>query len=182
MKKKLFLSVIAIGVLSLSFACSDSARAQVPGSIFSVSALGGAQTSSLSGIGSGGLGSGDFFALRGSFTSLFLELRHVDWGSGNAAVHENGVLVGGDASLFHILVSGAVGFGASTSQGPVSALSPSTNISSYNSFDYDAQAQYQFEIVAGAVTLGVGINYVGESNSVAPISGWGLIGSVSVGL
>jgi hypothetical protein len=181
MKKKLFLSLVAIGVLLLSLACSDPARAQVPGSIFSISALGGAQTSSLTGIGSGGLGSGDFFALRGLFTSLFLELRHVDWGSGNSAVRENGVLAGADFSLFHVMLSGAIGFGASTAQG-LSLSAPSTNISNYNSFDYDAQAQYQFEIVAGAVTLGVGINYVGESNNVAPISGWGLIGSVSVGL
>jgi hypothetical protein len=181
MKKHLFLSVIAVLGLCLSLTISDVARSQVPGSIFSVSALGGLQTSSLTGIGSGGVGSGDFFAVRGSFTSLFLELRHVDWGSGNSAVHENGVLVGGDASLFHVMISGAVGFGASTAQG-LTLSAPSTNISNYNSFDYDAQAMYQFEIVAGSVTLGIGLNYVGESNSVAPITGWGAIAMVGVGL
>ncbi len=181
MKKHLFLPIIAVLGLSLSLTMSDVARAQVPGSIFSVSALGGIQTSSLTGIGSGGISSGDFFAVRGSFTSLFLEVRHVDWGQSNANVRENGVLVGGDATLFHVMISGAVGFGASTTQGPTFAA-PSTSLSSYNSFAYDAQAQYQFEIVPGAVSIGVGINYVGESNSQAPITGWGLIGSVSVGL
>jgi hypothetical protein len=79
------------------------------------------------------------------------------------------------------MISGAVGFGASTAQG-LTLSAPSTNISNYNSFDYDAQAMYQFDIVAGAVTLGVGLNYVGESNSVAPISGWGAIAMVGVGL
>ena len=177
MKKLILYTLIS----TFGLLMSDSARAQVPGSIFSISALGGVQSSSLTGIGSGGVGSGDFFAVRGSFTSLFLEVRHVDWGKSNANVRENGVLAGADFSLFHVMLSGAVGFGASTTQGPTFSA-PSTNIANYNSFAYDAQAMYQFEIVAGAITLGVGINYVGESNNVAPITGWGLIGSVSVGL
>jgi len=114
--------------------------------------------------------------------TFFLEYRHVDWGKDNAFVRENGILGGGDFTLFHIMVSGAVGFGATTSQPPSIPNSIPTNLSSYSSLAYDAQAQYQFEIVPEVLTLGIGVNYIGESNGVAPITGWGGIASVSVGL
>lgn len=176
MKKLLILPIAVFGIF-LSVTLADTARAQVPGSIISVSGMFGAQSSSQTGV-----GTGYYYAVRGSFTTLFAEVRHVDWGSTGAYVRENGVLAGVDFSLFHIMLSGAVGFGASTNQGPASAANVSTNISSYSSLDYEAQAQYQFEIVAGAVTLGVGVNFVGEANNVAPITGLGGVASVSVGL
>jgi hypothetical protein len=182
MKKHLFLSIIAISGLCLSLTFSDSARAQVPGSIVSVTAIGGGQTSSLAGVGSIGFGTNDFLAVRGSFMTFFLEYRHVDWGKSNDFVRENGILAGADFSLFHIMVSGAVGFGATTAQGPSIPNSVPTNLSSYSSLAYDAQAQYQFEIVPEVLALGIGVNYIGESNGVAPITGWGGIASVSVGL
>ncbi len=182
MKKHLFLPIIAILGLCLSITFSDTARAQVPGSVFSVSAIGGGQTSSLTGIGDVGFGTNDFFAVRGSFMTFFLEYRHVDWGKSDAFVRENGILGGGDFTLFHVMVSAAVGFGATTSQPPTIPNAISTSISSYSSLAYDAQAQYQFEIVPEVLTLGIGVNYIGESNGVAPITGWGGIATVNVGL
>src|SRR5271166_787788 len=179
MKKNLFISLAAIAGLLSTLIISDSARAQEPGSVLGVSALFGAQSSSQTDI-----GTGYYYAVRGTFTSLFAEYRHVDWlGSGNgAAIHENGILAGMDFTLFHVMLSGAVGFGASTSQGPTIPNSISTKLSSYDSFDYDAQAQYQIDIVKGSIELGIGLNYVGESNSVAPITGWGAVASLSFGL
>ncbi len=180
--KKQTLVFITLVALSVSFIVTDTARAQVPGSIFSVTALGGAQTSSLSGVGDIGFGTNDFFAVRGSFMTFFLEYRHVDWGKSNDYVRENGILAGADFSLFHIMASGAVGFGATTAQGPSIPNSISTNLSSYSSLAYDAQLQYQFEIVPEVLSLGIGVNYIGESNGTAPITGWGGIASVSFGL
>ncbi len=182
MKKHRLNSIIVVIGLCLFVTFSGRAQAQVPGSVISVSAIGGGQTSSLSGVGSVGFGTNDFFAVRGSFMTFFVEYRHVDWGKSNAFVRENGILGGGDFTLFHIMVSGAVGFGATTSQPPAIPTSISTNLSSYSSLAYDAQAQYQIEIVPEVLSLGIGVNYIGESNGVAPITGWGGIASLSMGL
>ncbi len=182
MKKLLVLTLFFFLTLSITSSFIDEAYAQVPGAVISATAIGGGQTSSLSGVGSVGFGTNDFFAVRGSFMTFFLEYRHVDWGKSNAFVRENGILGGGDFTLFHIMVSGAVGFGATTSQPPSIPTSISTNISSYNSLAYDAQAQYQFEIVPEMLSLGIGVNYIGESNGVAPITGWGGIATLNFGL
>jgi hypothetical protein len=182
MKKLLFLTLFFTFTLGTTSAFIDQARAQVPGAVISATAIGGGQTSSLSGVGSVGFGTNDFFAVRGSFMTFFLEYRHVDWGKSNDFVRENGILGGADFTLFHIMVSGAIGFGASTAQGPSIPNSISTNLSSYSSLAYDAQAQYQFEIVPEVLSLGIGVNYIGESNGVAPITGWGGIASLNFGL
>ncbi len=186
--KKLLFSIIAVfGLLIFS----APLRAQVAGSIVSISALGGAQTSSLAGV-----TSGDYFSVRGSFTNLFAELRHADWGNSTASIHENGILAGADLSLFHIMVSAAVGVGSSKYQAPpyqyqpppvngVSTLPlftktpPSVTLTS---FLYEAQAQYQFDIVAGLITISIGPNFIGETNSAEKEAGIGGVASVAVGL
>lgn len=168
-------------ILAAAFS-NSTASAQVPGAIISAGALGGYQSTSRA-----DMGSGDYYSIRGSFTSLFAELRHTDWGNASNGIHENGLLAGADISLLHIMFSGAVGIGSCKYQaasvggsetGPELIPPPV----SYNSLIYEAQAMYQFDIVAGMITAGIGVNYTAESNNTAPISGWGGVASVSVGL
>lgn len=156
-------------------------EAQIPGAIVSAGVLGGLQTSSIN-----GMAGGNYWALRGSFSSLFAELRYATWGDGNTYVHESGFLAGMDMALWHIMVSGAVGLGSSTYQAPsVSGLTPPTI--NYTSFLYEAQAIYQFEIISGILTAGVGVNYLGESNigsaiGIPSVNGIGGVAMISIGI
>ena len=155
---------------------SSKAEAQVPGAIISGGALGGFQASNLAGV-----GSGLYLALRGSFSNFFGEVRRTSWGNADAYVHEDGVLAGADFSVWHLMVSGGIGLGSATYQAPaVSGVIAAPQ--SYTSFLYEAQGMYQFDIVTGIITAGVGVNYVGESNSVAPISGFGGVAEISIGI
>ena len=176
LRQATFFFLFALGLLSFELLSSSGARAQVPGAIISVGALGGFQNSSQTGI-----GSGTYLALRGSFSSLFGEIRHASWGDNTAYIHENGILGGMDFSIWHLMVIGAVGVGQSTYQAPMAGeITPPE--ASYTSLLYEAQAMYQFEIISGMMTLGVGVNYLGESNSIAPITGWGGVASLNIGL
>jgi hypothetical protein len=177
MKKYLISSSIAAFGFILFLTLSSPVRAQVPGSIVSAGALGGAQSSSINGI-----GSGDYYSVRGSFTNLFGELRHADWGNSSASIHENGILAGADVSLFHIMVAGAVGVGHTDYQAPSPISGTTVPTVGLTSLLYEAQAMYQFEIVAGVITAGIGADYIGESNSAENITGWGGVASISVGL
>ncbi len=176
MKKLLGFSLIAIASLLLNFAPAGAARAQVPGAIVSAGALGGVQSSNVAGI-----GSGNFYAVRGGFSGFFGEMRHANWGGSDAYINDNGFLGGMDFSLFNLMLSGAVGVGSATYQAPASAgVLPA--VQNYTSFLYEAQAMYQFNIVSGFITAGVGVNYIGEANSVQPIAGWGAVAGLNVGL
>lgn len=155
----------------------DVAQAQVPGALLSASVLGGLQTSNLDGI-----GAGNYYALRGGFGSFFGELRHANWGGSNAYVNDNGFLGGMDFSLFGLTLSGAVGAGTANYQAPAVAGGALPAVQNYTSFLYEAQAMYNFNIVGSFITAGVGVNYVGEANSVAPIAGWGGVASLNIGL
>ncbi|MDP4200738.1 MAG: hypothetical protein Q8922_09510 [Bacteroidota bacterium] len=178
---------LAFPFLSLLFGLTllighvNSAQAQIPGAILSAGALGGVQSSSVAGISGGTYG-----ALRGSFSNFFAEARIASWGDNTSYIHETGFLGGTDMSIWHIMVSGAVGLGSSTYQpGPLSGQPiPSVN---YTSFLYEAQAIYQFDIIKGMVTAGAGVNYIGESNigsasGIPAINGWGPVAMVSIGL
>ena len=177
LRQATFFFLFALGLLSFELLSSSDAHAQVPGAIISVGALGGFQNSSQTGV-----GSGSYLALRGSFSSLFGEIRHVSWGDNSSYIHENGILGGMDFSIWHLMVMGAVGVGQSTYQAPmVGEITPPVT-PSYTSLLYEAQAMYQFEIISGIMTVGVGVNYLGESNSTAPITGWGGVASLNIGL
>jgi hypothetical protein len=174
--KKILVSASLLLVLGLVAAIPQSANAQVPGAIISAGALGGVQSSSMDGI-----SSGTYMAVRGSFSNFFGEYRIAQWGGSDKYVHETGFLAGSDFSLWHFMLSGAVGVGASTYQAAAVAGVMPTPVD-YTSFLYEAQAMYQFNIVSGMVTAGVGVNYLGESSSQAPINGWGIVGSINIGL
>ena len=176
--KKLIAKAIAVLALGFVFSCmgTTSASAQIPGAIISAGGLAGLQGSSQSGI-----GGGSYLAARGSFSSLFGEIREANWGNSSAYIHETGILGGTDFSIWHLMFAGAVGVGQSAYQAPaVSGIMPA--VQNYTSFIYEAQAMYQFDIISGMMSLGVGVNYIGESNSVAPISGWGGVASLNIGL
>ena len=159
-----------------TFSIAPEAHAQIPGAILSAGALGGIQSSNVNGI-----GAGNFYAVRGSFANFFGELRHANWGGSNAYINDNGILGGMDFSLFGLMLSGAVGAGSATYQAPIVANnSPAPQ--SYTSFLYEAQAMYQFHIVGDFITAGLGVNYIGEANSVQPIAGWGGVASLNIGL
>ncbi|HWF44937.1 MAG TPA: hypothetical protein VG537_09875, partial [Candidatus Kapabacteria bacterium] len=114
-------------------------------------------------------------------SSLFGEIRHASWGDNSAYIHENGILAGTDFSIWHLMFAGAVGVGQSQYQAPTSfGITPA--VQSYSSFIYEAQAMYQLNIISGMMTLGVGVNYIGESNSIAPINGWGGVAALNIGL
>ena len=176
MKKLLVFSLILAGSLFLSLTSSDSARAQVPGAIISAGALGGFQSSNVPGI-----GAGNFYAVRGAFSGFFAEMRHANWGGSNGYINDNGFLGGMDFSLFKVMLSGAVGAGSATYQAPA-LIGVLPTVQNYTTFLYEAQAMYQFDIVSGFITAGVGVNYIGEANSVAPIAGWGGVASLNIGL
>ena len=171
--KKAFLATSLFLCFILS---GTSAQAQVPGSILSVALLGGVQKSNLDGV-----GGGTFLAIRGSFSNFFAEIRHSSWGNNNSYVHESGILAGADFAVWHLMISGAVGVGTSTYQSPavLGTLPPTID---YRGLIFDAQALYQIEIVTGVATIGIGVNYVGELNTVAPISGIGAVAVVSLGI
>jgi hypothetical protein len=176
MKKRLIFSLIVAGSLLFSLTGTDSARAQVPGAIISAGALGGFQSSNVSGV-----GAGNFYAIRGAFSGFFGEMRHANWGGSDAYINDNGFLGGMDFSLFSLMLSGAVGAGSTTYQAPaVLGVVPAAQ--TYTSFLYEAQAMYQFNIVSGFITAGIGVDYIGEANSVAPIAGWGGVASINIGL
>jgi|ERR1017187_894510 hypothetical protein len=180
MKKLLIFSSAAILFLLLNIAFVTTAPAQESGSIISGSVLAGIQESSLTGI-----KLGQYYSLRGSFLNLFGELRHDYWGNSSSYVSDNGIVAGADFSLFHIMVAGGIGIGRSSYQAPayqVSAvLTVTPPVLTYSTFIYEAQAMYQFDIVAGLLTAGVGVNYVAESNTIAPIYGWGGVAMLSLG-
>ena len=174
--RAIFFFLVTFGLLSIELLSLSAARAQIPGAILSIGGLGGVQGSSQTGI-----GSGTYFALRGSFSSLFGELRHASWGDNSAYIHDNGILAGTDFAIWHLMLAGAVGVGQTKYQAPaVPGFTPPE--ASYTSFLYEAQAMYQFEIISGMLTVGIGVNYLGESNSIAPISGWGGVASINLGL
>src|SRR5947209_15809620 len=108
--KRIFSILSIVALLALS---SIRASAQIPGDLVSAGALGGAQTSSVDGI-----GMGSYFALRGSFADFFGEMRSVSWGGDNAYIHETGYLGGMDVSVLGLMISGAVGLGSSSYQAP----------------------------------------------------------------
>jgi len=177
MKNPLIFSFIAFFTIFLSIASVSVTSAQEPGSIISVGALGGMQGSSLTGI-----KSGQYYSLRGSFLNFFGELRHDDWGNSSSYVRDNGILGGIDFSLFHIMVAGAVGFGQSSYQAVTAVGGITPGVQSYSTFIYEGQAMYQFDIISGFMTAGIGVNYVAESNNIAPITGLGGVAMLSIGL
>jgi len=172
MKKLILLSFIAALSLLSNFPVVSTAMAQEPGSIISASVLGGLQGSTLNGI-----KSGEYYSIRGSFLNFFAELRHDEWDGTGTYVRDNGFVGGIDFSLFHIMVSAGIGLGQSNYQSPLEG----TSAQSYSTFIYEGQAMYTFEIVAGLLTAGIGVNYVAESNNIAPISGWGGVAMLSLG-
>jgi hypothetical protein len=177
MKQTIWASLIFLSV----FGITEQASAQIPGAILSAGVLGGVQTSSIN-----GMAGGNYWAVRGSFSSLFGELRYATWGDGTTYVHESGFLAGMDMALWHIMVSGAVGLGSSTYQAPP-VLGQTLPTISYTSFLYEAQAIYQFEIISGILTAGIGVNYLGESNigsavGIPSISGVGGVAMISIGI
>lgn len=166
MKKLLLSSLIAVLILLMNFAVISPLLAQEPGSIISIGALGGVQESSLTGI-----KSGEYYSVRGSFLNFFGELRHDEWGNSASYVRDNGIVGGVDFSMFHIMLSGGIGVGRSSYQAPtVFTITPP--VLNYSTFIYEGQAMYQFDIVAGLLTAGIGLNYVAETNNIAEITGW----------
>jgi hypothetical protein len=176
MKKLLLHFFIGVSSLLLSMASVSTLRAQESGSIISLAALGGVQESSLTGI-----KSGQYYSVRGSLFNFFAELRHDEWGNSASYVRDNGIVGGIDFSLFHIMVSAGIGLGQSDYQ-PSSVYGVAPPVLSYSTFIYEGQAMYTFEIIGGILTAGVGLNYVAESNDIAPIYGWGGVAMLSVGL
>src|ERR1051325_733870 len=86
--KRIFCIFSIAALLTLSSILTPKrANAQIPGDLLSAGALGGAQSSSVDGI-----GLGSYFALRGSFADFFGEMRHVSWGGESAYIHETGYL------------------------------------------------------------------------------------------
>ncbi len=176
MKKQLTLSLLIAGILLFGITTAKSADAQVPGAIISGGALGGFQSSNVNGI-----GAGNFYAVRGSFASFFGELRHANWGGSDAYINDNGILGGMDFSLFGLTLAGGVGVGSATyQQAAIAGIPPSSQ--TYTSFLYEAQAMYPIHIVGDFITAGIGVDYLGESNSVQPIAGWGGVASLNIGL
>ena len=160
----------------MTVASTKSAEAQVPGAILSAGALGGFQSSNVDGI-----GAGNFYAVRGSFANFFGEMRHANWGGSNAFINDNGILGGMDFSLFGLMLAGGVGAGSATYQpAPIQGIAQAQQ--TYTSFLYEGQAMYQFHIVGDFITAGLGVDYLGEANSVQPIAGWGGVASLNIGL
>jgi hypothetical protein len=176
---KSIISRIALtSILSLFLGLSSisTAHAQIPGAILSAGALGGIQSSNVEGI-----GSGTYYALRGGFGTFFGEVRRTDWGNSSAYIRDNGILAGMDMSLLGLMISGAVGVGSADYQAPTAnGITPGVQTST--SFLYEAQAMYQFDIVRDFIRAGAGVNYLGESNGVQPITGWGAVAGISIGL
>ncbi len=174
--KKILVSASLLLLLGIFTAIPHAAQAQVPGAIVSGGALGGVQSSSMDGI-----SMGTYVAVRGSFSNFFGEYRMASWGGSDKYVHETGYLAGSDFSLWHFMLSGAVGVGSSTYQGAaVAGVMPAPV--DYTSFLYEGQAMYQFDLITGIVTAGIGVNYLGETSSQQPINGWGAVASINIGL
>src|SRR5438105_1389992 len=175
--KNIFGRISVIGILTLLLsitAMHGTAQAQIPGAILSAGALGGVQTSNVDGI-----GGGTYYALRGAFGTFFGEVRHTNWGNDNAYIRDNGILGGMDVSLLGLMLTGAIGLGSADYQAPaVNGIQPGLQTST--SFLYEAQAMYQFNIISGMMTAGVGVNYLGESNGGQPISGWGAVAGIKL--
>lgn len=176
--KRIFSILSIVALLALS---SIRASAQIPGDLVSAGALGGAQSSSVDGI-----GMGSYLALRGSFADFFGEMRTVSWGNDNAFIHETGYLGGMDFSLLGLMLSGGIGLGSSSYQAPMAAgATTKPAVSNYTSFLYEAQAMYQFKIIGDFLSAGAGVNYIGETaigGGAPPINGVGAVLSVNVGL
>jgi hypothetical protein len=181
--KRITQSLLSVALVAvLSFGYSHQVAAQIPGDLLSAGVIGGAQSSSVDGI-----GMGSYFALRGGFSGFFGEMRMVNWGSDNSAyIHETGYLGGMDFSLLGLMLSGGVGLGSSSYQAPLTAgQTVASPVQNYTSFLYEAQAMYQFKIISDIVTAGAGVNYVGEtaiSGGVPPMNGWGAVASINIGL
>jgi hypothetical protein len=180
---KRILSILSISALLAlsSITLPTTANAQIPGDLLSAGALGGAQSSSVSGI-----GLGSYFALRGSFADYFGEFRTVSWGGNDAYIHETGYLGGMDVSLLGLMLSGGIGIGSSSYQAPTATgATAAPGVSNYTSFLYEAQAMYQFDLIGSFVKAGAGVNYVGETaigGGAPPINGVGAVVSINVGL
>jgi hypothetical protein len=176
--KNIFSKIALTSILSLflGLASINTAQAQIPGALLSAGALGGIQSSNVDGI-----GTGTYYSLRGGFGSFFGEARHADWGNSSAYIHDNGILAGMDMSLLGLMISGAIGVGSADYKAPaVNGIQQGVQTST--SFLYEAQAMYQFNIISGMMTAGVGVNYIGESNGVQPINGWGAVAGINIGL
>jgi hypothetical protein len=165
--------IIAIIVFAIAIPLmSTSAFAQKPNAIVSASALGGLGGSSVG-------GSSQYMALRGTLSNYFLEIRRAKWGVGGTSDmidEKSGVLVGYQTSISQIVISGAAGL-AQVTRTPAG----STASAEYSALGYEAQAVYNIPLALGAVNVGIGANYIGETSTDVSPSGLGAVAVVSVG-